>query len=225
MLIFIQYDGTSLGASRPLKYNSAGAKRFLRDILEFQALIGGIICALHPAQYCIMRGALIRAGHPQLKIAEGQTIEDWTLYREILGNWASGFTGLSVISQRETPFHRDGRSPCAMFDVLATFGRTIDPDIRAEFPGIGIRFHYNPGTMLLVLSKAIRHGVSVSKEERCCFAFFVRERILHQLGSRGEEVWMGDELFMAWLELEEFHKVRRLIAIERGNAWEPIGVL
>jgi len=79
--------------------------------------------------------------------------------------------------------------------------------------------------MLLVLSKAIRHGVSVSKEERCCFAFFVRERILHQLGSQGEEVWMGDELFMAWLELEEFHKVRRLIAIERGNAWEPIGVL
>ena len=41
----------------------------------------------------------------------------------------------------------------------------------------------------------------------------------------GGEVWMGDELFMAWLELEEFQKVRRLIAIERGNAWEPIGVL
>ena len=214
-----------MGASGPLKNNSAGSKRFLREILDFQALIGGIVFALHPAQYSIMRGALIRAADPNLKIAEGQTIEDWTLYREILHTWASGFTGLSVISQRETPFHRDGRSPCNMFDVLATFGKTIDPDIRVELPGIGIRFHYNPGTLLLVLSKTIRHGVSVSKEERWCFAFFLRERILYQLGSREEEGWMGDELFVAWLELEEYHKVRRLIAIERGKAWEPIGVL
>ena len=190
--------------------------------MEFQALIGGIICALHPAQYSIMRGALIRAGDPNLSIAEGQTIEDWTLYREILGTWASGFTGLSVISQRETPFHRDGRSPNTMFDVLATFGKTVDPDIRAELPGIGIRFHYNPGTLLLVLSEPIRHGVSVSKEERWCFAFFVRERILHQLGSQEEDAWMGDELFFAWLELEEYHKIRRLIAIERGRAWNQL---
>lgn len=213
-----------MGASKPLKYNSTGSKRFLRDILDFQALIGGIICALHPVQYSIMRGALIRAADPHLKISPGETIEDWSLYREILGTWASGFTGLSVISQRETPFHRDGRSPRTMFDVLATVGKTIDPAIRAELPGIGIRFHYNPGTMLLILSKAIRHGVSVSKEERCCLAFFVRERVLYQLGSR-EEAWMGDELFTAWLELPEYQKVRRLIDIERGKSWEPIGIL
>ena len=100
----------------------------------------------------------------------------------------------------------------------------MDPAIRVELPGIGIRFHYNPGSMLLILSKAIRHGVSVSKEERCCLAFFVRERILCQLGSR-EEAWMGDELFTAWLELEEYQKVRRFIDIERGKSWEPIGVL
>ena len=61
--------------------------------------------------------------------------------------------------------------------------------------------------------------------KRWCFAFFIRERILHQLGSQEEDAWMGDELFFAWLELEEYHKIRRLIAIERGRAWEPIGVL
>ena len=154
-----------------------------------------------------MRGALIQAVDPHLKISPGETIQDWSLYREILGNWASGFTGLSVISQRETPFHRDGRSPSTMFDVLATVGKTVDPDIRAELPGIGIRFHYNPGTMLLILSKAIRHGVSISKEERCCLACFVQERVLYQLGSC-EEAWMGDELFTAWLELPEYQKVR-----------------
>ena len=153
-----------MGASGPLKNNSAGSKHFLWEILDFQALIGGIVFALHPAQYSIMRGALICTGDPNLKIAEGQTIEDWT-----------GFTGLSVISQRETPFHRDGRSPCNMLDVLATFGKTTDPDIHAELPWIGIQFHYNPGTLLLVLSKMIRHGVSVFKEERWCFAFFLRE--------------------------------------------------
>ncbi|EDQ98119.1 uncharacterized protein LACBIDRAFT_336255 [Laccaria bicolor S238N-H82] len=158
------YDRTSLGASAALKKNSAGSKRFLRDILEFQALIGGIIFVLHPAQYAIMRGALVRAASPSLQIAPGETIEDWELYQEIIGTWASCFTGLSIISQREAPFHRDGRSPPTMFDVLATFGKVVDPDIRAELPGIGIRFHYNPGTILAVLSKAIRHGVSISKE-------------------------------------------------------------
>ena len=77
-----------------------------------------------------MRGALIQAVDPHLKISPGETIQDWSLYREILGNWASDFTGLSVISQRETPFHRDGQSPSTMFDVLATVGKTMDPDIR-----------------------------------------------------------------------------------------------
>jgi hypothetical protein len=171
-----------------------------------------------------MRGALIRAADPHLKISPGETIEDWSLYREILGSWASGFTGFSVISQRETPSHRDGRSPSTMYDVLATFGKMIDPGIQVELLGIGIQFHYNPGSMLLILSKAIRHGVSVSEEDRCCLAFFVREQILYQLGSR-EEAWMGDELFTAWLELEEFQKVRRFIDIEQGKFWEPIGVL
>ena len=35
----------------------------------------------------------------------------------------------------------------------------------------------------------------------------------------------GDELFTAWLELPEYQKVRRLIDIERGKSWEPIGIL
>ena len=78
--------------------------------------------------------------------------------------------------------------------------------------------------MLLILSKAIRHGVSISKEERCCLTFFVWERGLYQLGSR-EEAWMGDELFTVWLKLPEYQKVRQLIDIEWGKSWEPIGVL
>lgn len=109
-----------------------------------------------------------------------------------------------------------------MFDVLATFGMDVDPDIRAELPGIGIRFHYNPGTILAVLSKPIRHGVSVSREARWCFAFFVRERTLYQLGNR-QEAWMEDDLFTRWLQLEEYQKVRRFIDIEQGKSWEPIG--
>ena len=182
---------------------------------------------LHPAQYCIMRAALVRAANPEKVDPAGKPvppvhpIQDLDGLRNLLRFWASGFTGLSIISQRESPFHRDGQSPAGMFDLLATIGRTFDPDIRAELPGIGIRFHYNPGTLLSVLSKSVRHGVSMSTQERYCFAFFMRERVLRQLGYQ-KHPWMSDELFLEWLEREEHEKMEILIHLERGGEWKPL---
>lgn len=222
-----QYDGTPLQASSTLKDDFGGGMRFIRDIMDFQAIVGGVMSVLHPAQYCIMRAALIRAANPGKKNPDGKpvspvhAIQDVDGLRRILRYWASGFTGLSVISQRESPFHRDGQSPMGMFDLLATIGRTIDPNLRAELPGIGIRFQYNPGTLLSVLSKSVRHGVSASTEERYCLAFFMRERVLRQLGY-DQHPWMSDELFLAWLERDDPEKMERIIHLERGGEWKPL---
>ncbi|EDR02934.1 uncharacterized protein LACBIDRAFT_331944 [Laccaria bicolor S238N-H82] len=144
------YDGTPFQASSTLKDGFGGGLWFLHNIIDFQALMGGVMSVLHPAQYCIMQAAFIRAAN----------------------------TG-SVNPDRRPP------SP-------------IHPDLQVELPGIGIRFHYNLGTLLSVLSKSVRHGVSKSTEERYCFSFFVREWVLHQLRYE-EHLWMLDEMFLAWL--------------------------
>ena len=202
--------------SAALKKDNGPGERFLREIIEFQGIIGGIMSVIHPEQHFEGRGAFLSRLHSKAK-----GTADEACFERLMKVWGTGFMGLSVISERETPLHRDGQNADWMYDVLVNIAADVDPDIRAELPGIGIRFWYNSGTVLSILGKAVRHGVSKTNIDRYCLAFFMRQRVSERLGFP-HEVMMSEKLFKKWLFLDEPERVKAMLRIQKGGLLLPL---
>ena len=171
---------------------------------------------IHPEQHFEGRGAFISRLNGKAKGTAEQAS-----FERLMKVWGTGFTGLSVISERETPFHRDGQNADWMYDLLVNIAAEPDPDIRVELPGIGIRFRYHSGMVLLILGKAVRHGVSKTDVDRYCLAFFMRERVSERLGFP-HQVMMSEKLFKKWLYLEEPERVKAMLRIQKGGLLLPL---
>ncbi|KAG1802452.1 uncharacterized protein BJ212DRAFT_1230579, partial [Suillus subaureus] len=76
---------------------------------------------------------------------------------EILQYWAPVFNSLSVISNWETPNHRDHLSIPECFDILTTMGNYSNAWM--SMPSLQLEFRYNPGCMIVFSRKIVRHGV------------------------------------------------------------------
>jgi len=107
-----------------------------------------------------------------------QDLED---LQEALELWTSIFNGVQIISNRETPIHRDFQSRPEWYDLLVTVGPYKDTVF--ELPGIGIRFAYNSGTVIGLSGKVLRHGVTETEGERICLAYYMRENVQRRLGT------------------------------------------
>lgn len=170
---------------------------------------------IHPEQHFEGRGALLQHLRP------GASKIDHESFKRVMKVWGTGFTGLSVISERETPFHRDGQNANWMYDLIVNIADRHDPDVRVELPGIGIRFRYSSGTVLSILGKAIRHGVSATSVDRYCLAFFMRQKVSERLGFP-HEVMMSEKVFRKWLSLDEPARVRAMLHIQSGGLLLPV---
>ncbi|EDR07661.1 uncharacterized protein LACBIDRAFT_298012 [Laccaria bicolor S238N-H82] len=211
------HDGSPLQASASLKEDNGAGEQFLWQVIEFQAIIGGIMSVIHPEQHYGGRGALLRCLRPQSSV----TLDKDCLQR-IMKVWGTAFTGLSVISERETPLHRDGQNADWMYDLLVNLSSHVDPDLQVELPGIGIRFRYGSGTVLSILGKVVRHGVSRTDTDRYCLAFFMRERVSERLGGVPHVVMMSEEVFKKWLSLDEPDRVKAMLRIQGSGFLLPL---
>ena len=171
---------------------------------------------IHPEQHFYGRGTLLSCFNSSFN-----PTSDKECFKRLMKMWGTSFTGLSVISERETPYHRDGQNANWMYDLLVNIGSIPDPDIRAQLPNIGIRFRYDSGTVLAILGKAIRHGVSRTNIDRYCLAFFMREAVSNRLGVP-HEVMMSEKVFEKWLSLEEPERIAAAIRIQKGGFLLPL---
>ena len=202
--------------SAALKKDNGPSERFLREIIEFQGVIGGIMSVIHPEQHFEGRGAFLSHLHSKAK-----GTADEACFERLMKVWGTGFMGLSVISEWETPLHCDGQNADWMYDVLVNIATNVDPDIRAELPGIGIQFRYNSSTVLSILGKAVQHGVSKTNIDRYCLAFFMRQRVSECLGFP-HEVMMSEKLFKKWLFLDELERAKAMLRIQKGRLLPPL---
>ncbi|KZP29240.1 hypothetical protein FIBSPDRAFT_727514 [Athelia psychrophila] len=95
--------------------------------------------------------------------------------------WASVWSGVALIVNRETPYHRDTGGSVSMYDLLVSAGthQTCHIDIQE----LGAAFVYLPGTMLAMSGKALSHGVkSWSGGERICAAHFMKDGVHNRVG-------------------------------------------
>jgi len=166
--------------------------RYLREDHGSLCILGAVLSTIHPI--AAKQGLVIMHG-----IANG------TIQNEATNSldqarlvWPSPFTALSIISNRETELHRDCKGFAPFYDLITTVGDYMHG--RFEVPGIGLRFGYDPGTMIGIYGKVLEHGVAEVDGDRFCVVQFFHRKVLEfvqsDLAVRGE--------FSGWMRVQDF---------------------
>jgi hypothetical protein len=132
----------------------------------------------------LLLSSLIRVMHPDLfemGLEATAKMHQNPDLAEALLIWTSIFNGVQVISNRETPVHRDHFSRWEWYDLLVTLGPYANATL--EIPTVGLRFKYSSGTVVALCGRILRHGVSEVDGERICLAYYMRENVQHRLGT------------------------------------------
>jgi hypothetical protein len=128
------------------------------------AIMSAVLSVVQPDLYALNRECLLR-----LSQREGLL--------EFIVPWGFTFNAISVISNRSSPAHRDGRSGGPQYsDVLVSLGG--DDGTVLELYSLGIRCRYPSGSMAIFSGHTILHGVSNSVTERVCIAGYSRPALL-----------------------------------------------
>jgi len=101
--------------------------------------------------------------------------------KDIAQKWQSVYTGISVICNRKTPFHRDTKGRPEWFDVLSSYS---DPSTtpRLVLEDIGLDLQYSSGTVVGFCGSVLKHGVEAwGVGDRICYAHFMRESVRDRL--------------------------------------------
>ena len=129
---------------------------------------------IHPEQFQVGMRAL------QMLSGDCNLTQYCSSRDEVFENWASPFSALSIISNRETPIHRDTSGRFEWFDILVTLGNYEHAVL--DLPGIGLALDYPPGSLVAIAGKVLLHGVEKVAGDRVCVAWYMRDRVHHQLG-------------------------------------------
>lgn len=135
-----------------------------QDSKESGALFSALLRVAHPVQYEDGFETLFRAAERHERVAEA--LKDWPMV----------YHALHIISNRQSPFHRDISSQPTWFDLLITLGSYQRAQLAAR--NIGMQLSYKPGTAVFLSSYLVHHGVSEVTPDRLCYAFFM-SRALH----------------------------------------------
>ena len=142
---------------------SAAAEQWGHAMKESGALCSAILRVAHPEFYAAGRKAFERASA-------------MPAVRDALGKWPSIFSAVEVISNRETPYHRDTSGFRTMMEFLITMG---DYDLATlVVRNLGMQLVYKSGTGILLTIFVLHHGVASVPADRICYAWFTAEALL-----------------------------------------------
>lgn len=106
---------------------------------------------------------------------------------DVLQQWPSVFTAVSVITNRATPYHRDISTAWEWYDLILSFGPYRTAPL--YLPILGVRVNNSPGTVCAFSGRALRHGVRRIDSARISIAFYTRKNV--QEGEKVQPVgWM-----------------------------------
>jgi hypothetical protein len=148
-------------------------------MFETSALLSAILRVIHPALYECGRETIQRLhGHPELHPA--------------LEKWPSVFNAITILSNRETPLHRDNYSRPEWYDILTSVGPYQNAVL--DFPGVGLKLAYDSGTVVGFSGKVLRHGVRKCEGERVCLAYYMRDKVHERMGTEVAQ-WMKHKYY------------------------------
>jgi hypothetical protein len=156
----------------------------MESIDVFQLVCNAITSVVHPELYSVG----LSATH-ELKLGSCLFAT-----HAVVQSWGTSWSGIALIVNRVTPFHRDKGAAPSMYDMLVSMGTHTECTL--DVPDIGANFKYTPGTIIPICGKVLRHGVaSWSGGERICFAFFMKDAVLDRLGQRRPE-WPNQSTYL-----------------------------
>lgn len=147
---------------------------------EVMALLSSALRVMNPGQYHAMRrvhDTITRANHCV------DSLQRWA---------ATAFSAVSIISNRRTPFHRDPQTYLRCYDLLVSVGEYQNAPIVLD--GLNIQIQNNPGTIVAVPGKTIRHGVPRCAGPRVCYALYARESLFKRFKVRLPP-WMEQDIY------------------------------
>jgi hypothetical protein len=166
--------------------------QYLRQNKGSLALLGAVLALIHPQ--LAVRGFSILRG-----IQNGEIINVATnSLREERVLWPSPFSAFSILSNRATLLHRDGKGLAPFYDIVTTIGDYVDG--RFDVPGIGLRFQYNPGTIIGICGKVLEHGVPEVDGDRFCIVQYFHKKVLEVVA----EGFQRNQAFMGWMKQSDF---------------------
>lgn len=151
------------------------AQEWLLANTRFLGIAAAVLAVTHPAQFHAGISMMHKVkDNPDLLCQPGHFIH-------VLLTWCIPFSGVSIMANRETIYHRDiGGSPY-WYDVLATMGRYTDT--KFHLPSLNVALSYTPGTMIAIAGRVLPHSVdAVEVGDRVCFAWFSRDDVRTYLG-------------------------------------------
>ena len=160
---------------------------YLHKDHESLSLLGAVLALIHPQLAAI--GLSVLRGF-QKNLIHTRTTKNLGPVRLL---YPSPSTAFSIISNRETPLHRDGKGYSPYYDIITTLGDYTDG--RLEVPGVGLRFKYNPGTIVGICGKVLAHGVGAVNGDRFCHVQYFHRRVLDVIAEKypvnqWEQEWM-----------------------------------
>lgn len=161
-------------------------KAWLSHLHAFEIILNHILALTAPKQH--------KAGiEAQEKILEDDRQVLTGKAKDTMNNWPSVFSGISVISNRITPPHRDRGGSFLDFDILASTGTHKKATL--QLPDAGLTLGYQPGVVVLLLGKLLQHAAPSWKGgERACYAHFMRGNVLDRYSTTPR----------SWVTLEDF---------------------
>jgi len=153
--------------------------------MQASALLGGILSIAHPDLYCVGIECLRALNANPYSIHKGEALGT------VLRIWSSPFTAITTISNRDTPYHRDNGSAHQWLDILVAVREYENG--RIEFPGLGMRLKYDPGTVVAFTGRVLRHGANCPGD-RACIVYHMKESVVERLGIR-KPSWVNEALY------------------------------
>lgn len=120
-----------------------------------------------------------------LKVGWGQPLPGSTPWpgeriAEVARVWPGAMPGISVISNRGSVCHVDGKGQKEWYDLLAAAGTYTKCWFR--FPDLGLRLKYLPRTVIALTGRILRHEVIEWKGgDRVCYAHWAKPEVLRAL--------------------------------------------
>ena len=118
--------------------------------------------------------------------------------------WPTAFSAIGVIVNRKTLAHRDQGGWNSCFDLLVAAGNYKQCYLHVA--DAGARFEYNPGTVVAICGKVLRHSVpSWEGGERICYAHYMRNNVHNRLNV-AQSPWASYSHYTQYMSSRHLHR-------------------
>jgi len=159
--------------SAELRQPDSLCHQWLGEMEDISTYLGAIVSVINPAVFKTGASCIREISKNPYRVAKRENLED------LLKIWRSPYTSASLISNRDTPLHRDNSGGYSTMDLLLSVGNYSNG--RFQTPGLGYEFMYNSGTVIGIVGRIFMHGAT-AWGERLCYAQWNKQNVLDSLG-------------------------------------------